>query len=79
MSEPKVWVVLPDGGYEGYSLPSAAFLSKDEADAYANHMREAYRSYAVAEVPLMRFVSAVVTPASLETVSPPSPHQWRDG
>ena len=69
MSGTTIWVVSPDYGYEGLHAPRAAFLSQAEAEAYAKHAGDGgIASLVVNSVELMRFVPAVIEPATLAPV-----------
>ncbi|TDR90263.1 hypothetical protein [Enterovirga rhinocerotis] len=63
----RIWVVVQD---DGLGTPLAGFLSQAEADAYAKHQQSDWYSHSVREVPLMRFVPAVIEPTELPTTPP---------
>ncbi len=63
----EIWVVSRDYNYEGLAAPSAGFLTKEEADAYAEHVGR-LDTYVVHEVKLMRFLPAKIEPAVLEPI-----------
>ena len=46
----KVWLVLPDYGYEGYGEPIAVFSCKEAAEKRAAAYQEKYRYFGCAEI-----------------------------
>jgi len=62
----KLYVVIPNYGYEGLGEPLAAFKTRAEAELYVQHVAARYTDPSVYEVPLMRFVPAKVVPVEGE-------------